>query len=134
MKYKPFLAYLTETYGDHLAASAVTPDQVLAQLEPIWDQDGIEFVYEGDSFISFNRAEGSIEDIYVDPADRRLGVGTRLEEQVCDILRADGHTRVYGFIEFANQNKLPIAMALQNRGYVHTSSDESRMIFIKELK
>jgi GNAT superfamily N-acetyltransferase len=134
MNSKAFLNYLSESYGDYISQAEVTPDQVLAQLEVVWEADEIEFIHEGNSFISFSRVDGTIEDLYVSPEDRRKGVASSLEKQVCDILKEDGHKYVVGHIELANQNKVPVAAGLQKAGYVLTSVDESRMIFIKEFK
>jgi GNAT superfamily N-acetyltransferase len=134
MNSKAFLNYLSESYGDYISQAEVTPDQVLAQLEVVWEADEIEFIHEGNSFISFSRADGTIEDLYVSPEDRRKGVGTRLEERVCEILKADGHARITARIELANQNKVPVAAGLQKQGYVLSGVDESSMIFIKEFK
>lgn len=62
----------------------------------IWfrDHPGIWVWEEQGDILGFSAADtrdGSIWALFVDPAHERRGIGRKLFEKACDVLRADGH-------------------------------------------
>lgn len=52
----------------------------------VWEEDG-----EILGFSAADTRDGTIWALFIDPAHERRGIGRKLFEKACDLLRADGH-------------------------------------------